>query len=394
MPAVLRQLTLGTRAGRALRPVARIRTERDAHVIRSEDGTPLAELVIDTVTATRTRGEREVISWREIEVELKDGDEALLRRAATWLRTRGATPSAQSSKLARALHGVANGDGVATDDLQGAVRTYLSAQETEILAGDLALRRDLLHERGDSDDVVHATRVATRRYRSVLRVFADRFDAGRTAALNAELKWYASSLGAVRDLQVLAGHLGSTLAQLPDDLVLGPVASRIDRTLAAELREARARLGRVLRSRRYLALVQELRAWSQDPPCRGDGSTAAKRVRRYLRRAETKLERRLAKAHRLAVHDPERDEALHRARKAAKRARYTAELAAPVIGKPARSSRKAAKRLQSELGDRQDAVLAVTFLRRLGAVAGTTPGENGFTFGVLLARELHRGRLG
>jgi hypothetical protein len=49
--------------------------------------------------------------------------------------------------------------------------------------------------------------------------------------------------------------------------------------------------------------------------------------------------------------------------------------------------------VQGRLGERQDAVIAAGFLRRVGAAAGTTPGENGFTYGLLLGLELRRGHV-
>ena len=45
------------------------------------------------------------------------------------------------------------------------------------------------------------------------------------------------------------------------------------------------------------------------------------------------------------------------------------------------------KRIQSVLGDHQDTVVARAALRRMGTAAGTAAGENGFTFGLLFARE-------
>ena len=175
--------------------------------------------------------------------------------------------------------------------------------------------------------------------------------------------------------------------------MLGPVSARLEQTLNKDLADAQRALATALRGRRYLALLTELQAWSVDPPLTGAHARPARRVESYLRRASRKLDRRLAEAERLPDHDPRRNDAFHRARKAAKRARYTAELARPVLGKPALTSLKTAKKLQSELGHRQDAVVGAAFLRRLGAVAGTTPGENGFTFGVLLAHETRRGHL-
>jgi CHAD domain-containing protein len=384
VPAVLRELTLGARAGQTLRPVARIQTHRDVHVIHGVDGSASAELVVDAVTATRLGSTAVVTHWREIEVELKQDDEALLRRATKWLRKAGVDPSSYGSKLARALGDVVPGTTPATDDLLGTVRAYLAEQQNAIVAGDLALRRE--------QDVIHSTRVATRRYRSALRVFADLFDADRAAALDAELRWYASVLGVVRDLQVLGAHLRSALDALPDELILGPVSARLEQTLLTELTDAQRALSTAMRSRRYLALLRDLQTWSSEPPVTSAAAKPAKRVEKYLLKAEKKLAQRREHARLLPAHDAGRDEALHRTRKAAKRARYTAELSEPVLGKAARTSLKAAKKLQTELGDRQDAVVAAAFLRRIGAVAGTTPGENGFTFGVLLAEQMHRGR--
>ncbi len=71
------------------------------------------------------------------------------------------------------------------------------------------------------------------------------------------------------------------------------------------------------------------------------------------------------------------------ARKAAKRARYAAEL----FGKGRNVKRY--KRIQSVLGDHQDTVVAAGTLRRMALTAGMAHGENGFTFGLLYAREQH-----
>jgi CHAD domain-containing protein len=84
--------------------------------------------------------------------------------------------------------------------------------------------------------------------------------------------------------------------------------------------------------------------------------------------------------------EAEDDAPLHRARKAAKRARYAAELRAPVE-KRSKATAKHYKRIQRVLGDHQDGVVASATLRRLALAAGTTPGENGFTYGLLYARE-------
>jgi CHAD domain-containing protein len=72
----------------------------------------------------------------------------------------------------------------------------------------------------------------------------------------------------------------------------------------------------------------------------------------------------LKKAVEVLDRDPA-DEALHQVRIRAKRARYAAEAAAPVAGKPARAFAKAVAEVQSILGDHQDAVVAEDWLRRV-----------------------------
>ena len=69
--------------------------------------------------------------------------------------------------------------------------------------------------------------------------------------------------------------------------------------------------------------------------------------------------------------------------------RYAAEAAAPALGRPADRLVKQVKRVQELLGDHQDAVVARPVLREIGMVAHLE-GENGFTYGLLLAGEWQR----
>jgi len=84
-------------------------------------------------------------------------------------------------------------------------------------------------------------------------------------------------------------------------------------------------------------------------------------------------------------------EPVHRARKAAKRARYATELATPVLAPrvAARTIRKTMA-IQDVLGQFQDSVVAADTLLRMGIRAGGTPNENGFTYGLLYALEQRR----
>ena len=74
--------------------------------------------------------------------------------------------------------------------------------------------------------------------------------------------------------------------------------------------------------------------------------------------------RRLRKAVRRLGGEPS-GEALHEIRIKAKRARYAAELVAPVVGKPAERFVEHAKAFQDLLGDCQDALIAQQKLREI-----------------------------
>ncbi|WP_241010751.1 CHAD domain-containing protein [Mycobacterium camsae] len=248
---------------------------------------------------------------------------------------------------------------------------YLSAQLDQVFAGLVGLR--------EGDDPIHDTRVAIRRLRSTLRVFGKVMDAAAVGDLDEELKWFAGLLGEVRDCQVQLRRFTAALDELPDELVLGPVKSRIRNDLRAVELPARNRVGAEMESTRYQALLAVLRDWRVRPPVAA--GVSRKDLRKRASRAAHKADRRLA----AALEDGSGD-MLHRARKSAKRARYAAELRKPVDRRARRVVRHY-KQIQTVLGDHQDAVVATEVLRRMAAVAGTTPGENGFTFGLLYARE-------
>jgi CHAD domain-containing protein len=249
---------------------------------------------------------------------------------------------------------------------------YLNAQIDEIETGDAELRH------GGGEDPVHDTRVAIRRVRSTLRVFA-KLLGGPVGDADRELKWFAGLLGDVRDCEVQERRLTEAVDGMPDELILGPVRSRIRNDLQAIELPARTRLSEGMDSDRYRALLSVLRGWRDEPPV--GQRISAKALRKRARRAERKADRRLAAA--LESGD---NATLHRARKAAKRARYAAELR-DALDKGAKRTVKHYKRIQSLLGDHQDTVVATQTLRQMALTAGTTVGENGFSYGVLYARE-------
>ena len=254
------------------------------------------------------------------------------------------------------------------------ISDYLARQQDAILAGDGALR---VVQGGELEDAIHQTRVAVRRLRSTLRTFAPYFDPEQVNQLDDELRWYAGVLGEVRDRQVLATRLDLLLNDLDESLVIGPVAARIEIELSAELATYEAHLRASMTAPRYRLLLAEIDSVRRT-------ETGAP-IPELIARANRTVSSRLKKATKSG--DPV---LLHRARKAAKRARYAAELAAPAIGgKRADILARRYEMLQDLLGEHNDAVASAQFLRRLGEHASVVPGESGFTFGVLHERERH-----
>jgi CHAD domain-containing protein len=268
--------------------------------------------------------------------------------------------------------------------LRDLVAAYLTPQLTILLDAPTRIRA--------AEDVTHPTRVAVRRLRSTVRVFPELFEVSKATRLDEELQWWAGVLGAVRDLDVQAARLGAALDAVPDDLTLGPVRKQLAEFVAVRRRAAVADLHDALDSPRYAALQAVLHGWRSEPPFTEVAEVKATKVARYVERADNKTHRRLAQASK-AYHraDPDADVLMHRARKAGKRHRYAVELAAPVLGKKADVIVASRKEFQELLGEHQDSVVAEGMLRELGVLAGAA-GQNGFTWGLLHAREQEAAR--
>ena len=172
-------------------------------------------------------------------------------------------------------------------------------------------------------DPIHDTRVAIRRLRSTIRVFGKLFDRSATEHLDEELKWFAGLLGEVRDRQVQRRRFREVLAGWPPELVLGPVNNRINTDLHSEQLRARQVVADAMDSQRYLDILATLQRWRTQLPLTTEPT--AKKLHKRASRAERKADRRLA-----AAVETGDDAMLHRARKAAKRARYAAELRGPL----------------------------------------------------------------
>ncbi|GLY91718.1 CYTH and CHAD domain-containing protein [Actinoallomurus iriomotensis] len=378
VPAELSELVAAHVRGRPLIRVAEVETHRTERGLLGEDGTVLAELADDTVHARRlSRDGHEValMRWRELEVEAVEGSREVVESIGGRLRESGARESAAASKLARALE-----DDITPVRRPTATRTagdvllrYLGEQVEQLLAYDPRVR---LAE--NDDDSVHKMRVAVRRTRSVLRTHRRLLDPVRIQTLDTELRWLAGALGDVRDLEVQNARFHRRLAELPG-AHQSPAWLLV---MADEEHRARDQMREVLLTRRYYDLLDALDAFLADPPLRARAARpAAKETPRLVARAWRKMMRRYDRAARLPA-GQDRDAALHGTRKAAKRARYTAEAASAALGSPAAKLARRAERLQDVLGEHHDGVVAA---ERLAATTGwpDTPAADTFVAGRL-----------
>ena len=156
------------------------------------------------------------------------------------------------------------------------VRTYLAEQCTVLIDAEAQLR--------SREPVIHSTRVAARLLRSTLRTYAETTDVDRAAALSAELVWFAGLLGEVRDREVLEQRLLADLAELPAELVVGPVAAQIETELTTGRKAAWDAVLDALDTDRYRQLQVDLHRWRSDPPLTKDADDPAATVSRYAKR--------------------------------------------------------------------------------------------------------------
>ncbi|MEX5720580.1 CYTH and CHAD domain-containing protein [Geodermatophilus maliterrae] len=449
VPRAVTEPVTGVLRGARPGPVAVLQTTRLVTPLLGDDGRVLAEVASDTVTGTVLAAEADapstVTTWREIEVELVDGDEALLDAVTQALTAAGIEPSDLPSKLTRVLAGrlaaltppplrlpEARGNGSGTGDGSGsgsgsgsgkkgkgkkgrkkddeaqdarggaptAAEVVLAAVRTQVQA---LLTADIGVRTGDPEGV-HDLRVACRRLRSILAAFRPVLDRTATDPLRDELQATGARLSAARDGEVALEHLRAVVDVQPVELVRGPVVARLQSARVADHEKGRRAAVRALSDRRHLQLLDALDALLTDPPLAEAAAEPAPAVLAdAVRRTGKRLQHRIAEARDAAAREAaareagtgagtgaagheQEEHALHEVRKAAKRVRYTAEVAGPVLGAPAEALVTCMKQVQDLLGEAQDTVVTRAVCTRLAAAASGA-GEDTFTYGRLHALE-------
>jgi len=286
-------------------------------------------------------------------------------RGVAHLGETGADPlTAALGALGRALPGAPIPDAMRVapeDPLALAGRKVLAQQRYRMEANLEGAAADL------DPEFVHDLRVATRRARSALRLFAPALGPRRCDSLRMELGWAARLSGPVRDLDVF-------LESLPGNLERVAVSPEGREWITGWLRrrreEAREAMVAGLASRRHAALVARLRLLSESPAPRSPrgpaGATAAAAAAEHIARAARKA-RRGGKE----LTDPPAPEALHRLRILFKRLRYTCEFFRDALESEAEAYLALLVEVQDCLGAHQDAIAAEALLREAAAEAAS-----------------------
>ncbi|MEX0790609.1 MAG: CYTH and CHAD domain-containing protein [Actinomycetota bacterium] len=338
-PPVFTRLLIAPLMGHPLKVVAKLRTLRTGTTVLDGDRN-VAEVVFDSVQVLQ--GMTVVNRFSEIEVELLDGAEEDLQQLGSALKSLGAFTGDERPKLYQALD-------IAILQPDPQIRSVSELAQIQGMISDqfrLLLRHDPGTRLGDDPEDLHQHRVGIRKLRSLLGS-ARMLEPEWSAALRAELEWIGDLMNPVRDLDVMVPYLRADMTLL--DPAEAALMDRFVAGLGTEREAARKKMLEGLESDRYLELLKTLEAATVSlvvRPAEEDLTSGAARRYRKMRKAVRNLS------------SPPEDEDLHRVRRLAKKARYTADLVKPAGGKKVAKYLADIKRVQEVLGDFQDSVVA------------------------------------
>jgi CHAD domain-containing protein len=374
-----------------LAEIARIRQTRRKRLYGREGA--VVEVSVDDVSVLA--GGSVVERFAELELELREGEEAALEPLVDLLNEIEELVPAQTSKLERALAAVhreeaaviaapaappppaipardaapspvpeREGPRISVGKTPGVVADdHLAEAGRKVLRFHLArmLAREAGTREGRDAEELHAMRVATRRQRAAWRVFGTAFDERRTKRHRQRLREVAADLGAVRDLDVLieAGEAYVSKLTAKEATAFEPLLASWRHRRDA----ARVLLVHELDSKRYAKWTEEYAAFVQAEGAgsRPVGPTEPHRVR------DAMPSRIWAAYEGVRAYEPVMRWAdvttLHDLRIAAKWLRYTLEFVREALGPEAGPVIEKVVALQDHLGWLHDADVAAGLAR-------------------------------
>jgi CHAD domain-containing protein len=377
---------------RPLREVLQVRTRRRPFALRV-GGVDVAEVALDETVIVVGGGQRPM-QLRRVEVEVQPEWTEALEPIVQQLRASCGLQPARLSKFEAGLLAV----GVEIPGQPDLGSTDVSPAST---MGELAfavLRRQLAVLRakepgtrlGEDPEELHDMRVATRRLRAALSLFAGVLPV-RAQVFHDELGWLGRLLGSVRDLDVQLAGLADMDEETAawradvsgDDDGHDPLAD-LSELLHREREAARVALLGGLDSMRWERLAKGLAAMAQQGPARRSVATRTPAViglPALVVARHDKVAKAARKAKRSgAVAD------FHRLRIRCKRLRYSLEFASEVYeGQTVRYVRQLTA-VQDELGLMQDAEVASLRLAEMATGDTALPPATVFVMGGVAER--------
>jgi triphosphatase len=346
--------------GQALKPVVSTDIRRTIHVVNLDADT-IVEAAFDEGVITANKASMPV---RELELELKQGTPAALFRWAMELHAAMPFTIESESKAARGYrlrHDEKPAVRKATDIVIARATSAADVFRRIVTTGlGHLLANQPAAMSGDAEGV-HQMRVAIRRLRAALTLFAPYLEPYATARFQAELRRIGRVFGQARDWDVFCLQILPNAARDPDAAIWCPLLQ----PLAAAEREAAHRgFAEELTAPPFTALVLGLAAWVEQDALPGD-ATLRQPIDAVAPQLLDRLARKvLRRGHRL---EHRSDAERHALRKSLKKLRYGIDYLGSIYpDKAVDAYLQPCKKLQKILGDMNDAVTAPGLADHLG----------------------------
>jgi triphosphatase len=342
---------------RGLKPIFETRVRRTVYPIQSGD----SEIEL-TVDKGKVEAGRQSSPLCEIELELKRGESAELFKLARMLAEEVPVQLAVRSKAERGYALIAGKKPEVVKAAPVALTSDCSRQAAFQAIARACLRQLVANQpatlAGDPEGL-HQMRVALRRLRAAISLFADLLLDPQTEEMKTQFKWITQELGPARELDVFIKRV---VRPVTDGKPNGPGVVVLAKDLQERREEAFARACAAVESVCFRRLVLDTACWIEA----GDWTRNPDHLTRLLREqlivgaAADELRRRRKKilkaGAQLDALDPPRR---HKMRIQAKKLRYAAEFFGGAFpGKKATRRRKGfvagLEKLQDALGDLND----------------------------------------
>jgi len=347
----------GKKMRRGLKPIFETRVRRTVYPIQS--GVSEIELTVDK---GKVEAGRQSSPLCEVELELKRGESAELFKLARMLAEEVPVQLAVKSKAERGYTLIAGEAPQAVKAAPVALTPDRSRQAAFQAIARACLRQLVANQPatlGGDPEGLHQMRVALRRLRAAVSLFADMLVDPQTEEMKTQFKWITQELGPARELDVFIQRV---VRPVTDGKPNGPGVAVLAKDLQRRREEAFARACGAVESTRFRSLVLDTACWIEA----GDWTRNPDDFNRLLREqpivgaAADELGRRWKKILKAGAQldelDPQRR---HKMRIQAKKLRYASEFFGGAFpGKKAMRRRKGfvagLEKLQDALGDLND----------------------------------------